>query len=221
MKTLFLKYKAWVQAVLIPLGPWGVFIIAAVDSALMGVPLDPLIAYFVYQDPRRFWLYCVMASAGSALGSVVLWYIGLKGEELVLEKRISKQRLEDIRRRFQKREFWALMLPSMLPPPAPFKLFVLSAGVFKMKLSHFLLAIFAGRMLRFIILSVLVIAFGPQIVSMAAVLVKEHLPITLGTIAAAIVVGYVIYRLWREPVVELEHEIESKLHERPTSRAEG
>ena len=56
------------------------------------------------------------------------------------------------------------MLPSMLPPPTPFKLFVLSAGVAEMRFTHFLGAIFAGRFLRFCILSILVIRFGPKIV---------------------------------------------------------
>jgi len=102
------------------------------------------------------------------------------------------------------------MIPSMLPPPAPFKLFVLSAGVFEMHFTHFLLAIFCGRMVRFLVLSVLTLFFGPHVVSFAGVLIHRHLALTLGSAGVVLLLIYVIYRLWRQPVVELEHELEKQ-----------
>jgi len=126
----------------------------------------------------------------------------------VLAKRISKQRMQKMRDRFEKQEFFALMIPSMLPPPTPFKLFVLSAGVFEMHVTAFLAAIFLGRTLRFGILSALVLTFGPHVVNIVGRLVREHLPVTLGVIVAATLAGYLLYRLLRGPVVELEQELE-------------
>ena len=73
-----------------PLGSWAVFAIAAIDSAFFGFPLDPVVASYVYQDRPRFLLYAVMASAGSAGGCIILYLIGYKGGEVLLEKRISR-----------------------------------------------------------------------------------------------------------------------------------
>ena len=191
-----------------PLGIWGAFGIAAVDAAFLGLPLDPVVASYVYGDRSRFLLYALMAAVGSAVGSLIIYWIGYEGGELLLRKRISDQRFEKIRRSFQKREFWALMVPSMLPPPAPFKLFVLSAGVFEMHFTRFLLAIFCGRMVRFLVLSMLTLFFGPHIVSFAGVLIHKHLSLMVVSAIVVVLIIYVIYRLWREPVVELEHELE-------------
>ena len=128
LKHIFASYTEYIRALLIPLGPWGIFLIAFVDAAFLGIPMDPLVAYFVYRRPGLFWLYALMGAAGSALGSLVVYYIGRKGEEVLLEKRIPKQTLQRIRGAFERHEFLALMLPAMLPPPTPFKFFVLTAG---------------------------------------------------------------------------------------------
>lgn len=193
LKHILASYTEYIRALLIPLGPWGILLIAFIDAAFLGIPMDPLVAYFVYRQPMYFWLYTLMGAAGSALGSVVVYYIGRKGEEMLLEQRIPKQKLQSIRRAFERHEFLALMVPAMLPPPTPFKAFVLTAGGLKMRLDHFLLAIFCGRLLRFTILSVLTIFFGPQIVTLTANLVRQHLPWVL----AAVAVGLAAWLLWR------------------------
>jgi membrane protein YqaA with SNARE-associated domain len=208
LKHILSRYTVFVWGLLKPLGVWGAFGIAAIDAAFLGLPLDPVVAGYVYTDRSHFLLYAIMASTGSALGSLIIYAIGYEGGELLLRKRISKQRFDKIRRSFEKREFWALMIPSMLPPPAPFKLFVLSAGVFEMHFTYFLLSIFCGRMVRFLLLSVLTLYFGPHVVTFAGVLIHNHLALTLGSAAVVILSIYLIYRLWREPVVELEHELE-------------
>lgn len=208
LKHILARYSIFVWGLLKPLGVWGAFGIAAMDAAFLGLPLDPVVASYVYNDRARFLLYAFMASAGSAVGSLIIYAIGYEGGELLLRKRISHERFEKIRGSFEEREFWALMVPSMLPPPAPFKLFVLSAGVFEMHFTQFLLAIFCGRMVRFLVLSLLTLVFGPHVVTFAGVLLHKHLALTLGSAAAVLLFAYVIYRLWREPVVELEQELE-------------
>lgn len=139
------------------------------------MPLDPVVAGYVYQNPHRLLLYVLMASAGSAIGSIVIYVIGYKGGEVLLEKRMSKAKFEKIKQSFDRHEFWSLMFPAMLPPPFPFKVIVLAAAAFEMRFTHFLAAIFAGRFLRFLILSLLVLKFGPQVVTIMAVLVQKHL----------------------------------------------
>ena len=171
---LLTRYTAWIWALLKPLGMWGVFAIAGVDSALVGMPVDAIVATYVFQDRKRLLLYVAMASLGSALGSIPLYVIGYLGGERVLRKRISEKRFLEIHRSFERHEFWALMFPGMLPPPMPFKIFVLGAAVFEMRFTDFLAAIFAGRFMRFLILSLLTLYFGPQIVGIAAEVFRRH-----------------------------------------------
>ena len=188
IKLLIVRYTQVVWSVVEPLGSWAVFAVAGIDSALWGFPLDPLVAGYVYRDNSRFLLYSAMAATGSAVGSIILYVIGYKGGEVLLAKRISPAKFVRIRNSFDRHEFWALMFPSMMPPPFPFKLFVLAASVFEMNFWHFLLAIFAGRMVRFVILSLLVLQFGEQGVAFVAALIEGHLVLLLlvCTVAAGI-----------------------------------
>jgi membrane protein YqaA with SNARE-associated domain len=202
----FTKYLAWLAA-LKTLGAWGVFIVSILDAAAFGVPMDPLVASYVYSNPHKAWLYCVVAALGSALGSIVPFMLGRAGGELFLLKRIDKARLERIRDRFEKQEFLALMVPAMLPPPTPFKLLVFSAGVFEMKFPAFLLAIVSGRLLRFGILSVLTIIFGERIVDEAKDLFKSHPVLLLLIVVGVVLVIYLLFRLLRQPAKEIAEEI--------------
>jgi membrane protein YqaA with SNARE-associated domain len=179
------------------LGIWGVFVIAFADSALLGMPVDLVVATYVFQDRRRMLLYVAMASLGSALGSVPLYILGYLGGEKVLRKRISEERFLKIHRSFERNEFWALMLPGMLPPPTPFKVFVLAAAVFEMKFRDFLFAIFAGRFVRFLVLSVLVLWFGPQIINHFGGIFQEHWLLLLGVILELALVLWLLARARR------------------------
>jgi membrane protein YqaA with SNARE-associated domain len=186
------RYTAWILHVLGPLGIWGVFAIAFADSALLGMPVDAIVAYYVYQDHQRLILYVLMASLGSALGSIPLYVIGYKGGEMVLRKRISEQRFLRIHRSFERHEFWALMFPAMLPPPLPFKIFVLGAAVFEMRFAHFLAAIFLGRLVRFLSLALLTLYFGPHIVGLIGTVFRRHLFWVLGVVVLGIALWLVM-----------------------------
>src|SRR5579872_5949654 len=174
------------------LGVWGPFVIAFADSALLGMPVDFIVATYVWQDRKRFLLYIAMASLGSALGSIPLYILGYLGGEKVLRKRISEERFLKIHASFERHEFWALMFPGMLPPPMPFKIFVLGAAVFEMRFRDFIVAIFLGRFVRFLVLSVLVLWFGPPIVGLLGGLLKQHWLGVLGVIVAGLCVWLVL-----------------------------
>jgi len=195
ISKLLAKYAAWLNKVLIPLGPWGVLIIATLDSVGFGIPIDPVVATFVYLNHRQAWLYVLVASAGSALGCMVLYFVGHKGGEALLEKRIPKAKFEKIKKSFEQHEFLALMLPAMLPPPTPYKLIVLSAAAFEMDWHRFLAAIFLGRVARFTILSILVIKYGRQVVDLMASLVRQHLLATGIAVAGLVVMVFLFRRL--------------------------
>jgi len=166
---------------------------AAVDGSFMGMPLDAIFVGYVYNDRSRFLLYVLLGSAGSALGSIVLYVIGYAGGEVLLRKRISAERFEKIHESFERHEFWALMFPAMLPPPTPFKIVVLAAAAFEMNFGHFLLAIFAGRFVRFLIEALLTLWFGPQIVTLTGTLFAHHFVWILVGVGA-LVAGWLIWR---------------------------
>ncbi|MGH9580880.1 MAG: YqaA family protein [Terriglobales bacterium] len=203
LKDIFAQYSSYVGALLAPLGVWAVFVIAFVDAAFMGIPMDPLVAGYVYKFPDRFWIFPLLASTGSALGCSILYFVGRKGGELLLEKRVSKRRLEEIRQSFERHPFLALMLPAMLPPPTPFKAVVLAAGVFHVRYLEFLLAILAGRIVRFYLLAFLTLWFGPQIVQAVGALFREHFALTMAALAVIVLAGILFYRLRRQPMAEL------------------
>ena len=187
IKHIFLRYTAFLWALLKPLGAWGVFVIAALDGAALGLPMDPVVATYVYQNRSHFLLYVLMASTGSALGSIVIYSIGYWGGEELLRKRISPERFEKFHSAFDKHPFWSLMFPAMLPPPTPFKLFALAAAVSEMRFTHFLLAIFAGRFVRFLLLAVLTMVFGPQFVRIFGSVFREHWVLVLAAVGVGLI----------------------------------
>src|SRR5712691_10758392 len=131
MKTIqhiLARYTAFLWAILQPLGAWGVFAVAALDGAAVGLPIDVVVGGYVAQNHARLLLYVLMAATGSALGSLVIYAIGYKGGEELLRKRVSPERFEKLHEAFDKHPFWSLMFPAMLPPPTPFKLFALGAA---------------------------------------------------------------------------------------------
>jgi membrane protein YqaA with SNARE-associated domain len=201
IKHIFSRYTAFLWALLKPLGAWGVLVAAALDGAFLGLPIDAVVAGYVYQDPARFLLYALMASAGSAVGSIVIYVIGYKGGEELLRKRIPPERFEKIHAAFDKHPFWGLMLPGMLPPPTPFKLFVLAAAVSEMGFVRFLLAIFSGRLVRFLFLGLLTIKFGPDVVHLFGTLFRQHYYLILEAILVGLVVWWVMRRKKKRKVV--------------------
>lgn len=159
---------------------------AAIDGSSIGLPVDATVIAYVLTDRPRFLLYVFMAAAGSTLGSIVVYVIGYKGGEELLRKRISPERFAKIHNAFDQHPFWSLMFPAMLPPPTPFKLFALAAAVSEMRFSHYLLAIFSGRFLRFLILGLLTLKYGPNVVHVLGELVRRHFYWVLIVIAAGI-----------------------------------
>ncbi len=186
--SLLHKFSVALLAVLKPLGIWGVGGLALIDSALIPIPvsMDGIIIGYVVSAPHKFLLYCVMAAAASAIGSLVPFYVGRAGGELFLLKRINRERYERIRDRFERQEFLAIMVPAMLPPPTPLKLFEFAAGVFEMKPVVFVLAIFCGKLVQFLVCSLLTIWYGPTLLHSLRHGVHQHMGAMIGVAIAAL-----------------------------------
>jgi membrane protein YqaA with SNARE-associated domain len=196
LKQFFLKlmdrWKFLVLPALAKLGFWGVGLVALIDSSTLPVPMDLILAGYVWGDKSHFWMYCLMGAAGSAIGGLLPYGLGRAGGELFLLKRVNRERFEQMRTRFERQEFLAVLVPSMMPPPTPWKAFVFAAGVFDMRIMPFMLAVFVGRLIRWLILSLLVLKLGPSAVSMTGDLVRDH----LGAFLTVLVLIFAGIGLW-------------------------
>jgi membrane protein YqaA with SNARE-associated domain len=194
------KWKFFLLPVLAKLGFWGVGAVALLDSSTIPVPMDAILALYVWNDKSHFWLYCLLASVGSAIGGLLPYGLGRAGGELFLLKRVNRERYERMRTRFENQEFLAMMIPSMLPPPTPWKACVFAAGVFEMQVAPFMLAVFCGRMVRWMVLSVLVLKLGPGAVDLVA-----HHALTLVAIVCGLaVVGFALWWVRKKRAGKLE-----------------
>lgn len=155
-------------------------------------------AGWAWADKSHFLVYAVLAALGSSLGGLVPFYVGRAGGELFLLRRIDRGRFEALRDRFEKQEFLAVLIPSMMPPPTTWKLFVFAAGIFEMRTLNFMLAVFIGRLIRFGVETALVVKYGPQIVNVVGDLAKRHLGLTLTVLALIFAaLGWWIVRMLR------------------------
>jgi membrane protein YqaA with SNARE-associated domain len=185
------------MAFLKPFGFWGLGALSFVDAGLFPIPptMDLVLIGYVSANPSRLLLYCFAAAVGSALGSLIPYYIGRAGGELFLLKRINRDRYEKLRDRFEKQEFLVIAIPAMIPPPFPLKLFEFAAGVFEMKPLPFLLAIFSGKFVRFLAFGMITVLYGPAIVSTVGHAFHQHLGLILaGAGAIIIVIGLFVTR---------------------------
>ena len=162
------KWKLVILPAIIATGFWGAGLVALLDSSTIPVPMDAIIAVWVWNDKAHFWVYCLMAAVGSAIGGLLPYGLGRAGGELFLLKRINRERFDKLRIRFEKQEFLAMMIPSALPPPTPWKACVFAAGVFEMPVAVFMLSVFTGRLVRWLLLSLLVLKLGPHAVDVVA-----------------------------------------------------
>lgn len=186
------RWTTLVLPALMKLGFWGVGAIAIIDASSLPVPMDALLAVYVWQDKSHFWAYILMAAAGSALGGLIPYGLGRAGGEVFLLKRVDRAKFERMRTRFERQEFLAVMVPSMLPPPTPWKAFVFAAGVFEMRIAPFMLAVFAGRIVRWLVLALLVLKLGPSALTMIETTTRNHLSLFL----AALVLVFAAIGLW-------------------------
>ena len=197
LQSLFEWLKAY--------GSLGLFGISLIDSA--GIPLpggpDAVMILLSANKPALMPLYALAATAGSAIGCTLLYLIARRGGVAALNrlKPEKRARIENLLGRY---DLIAVMVPAVLPPPFPFKPFVLCAGVFRLKTWRFITAIFIGRALRFLIEGWLAIRFGED----AGRIIRQHgwkVMIAVAVIAAVVFgVSFLRARSRRVDEVSLE-----------------
>ena len=183
----------WVSSLIGVAGGWGLLLIAFVDSSFGTLPIvnDLLVIWLSVQDPSRWAFYAGMATVGSVLGCLVVFYLGRKGGDLLLRKKAKPQQVERMRRWYERNEFLTVAVPALMPPPTPFKLFVLAAGVFQVRLRYFLTALSLGRGVRYFTCGFLGAKFGDD----AKTFLENNLLQVIGIAVALILAGYLLVRL--------------------------
>lgn len=161
------RLVAWIQAFALGIGGPGLFLIAFLDSSILSLPEinDILIVSMVMQHPERLVFYAAMSTLGSIAGCLLLYWLGYKGGEAFLRKRVNPRRVDRGLALFRKYGVVAIFVPAILPPPAPFKIFVLLAGVSRVNPWTFVGAIAAGRGLRYFGEGLLAIWYGEQTIA--------------------------------------------------------
>ena len=179
------SFAAWVYGVALTIGGPGLFAIAFLDSSFISLPQinDILVVLMVTNNKALMPYYAFMATAGSVAGCYVIYYLAKKGGEAFVRKRLKPGHVERTLALYKRHGLLALMVPALLPPPAPFKLFVLAAGLAEVRPLQFVLAIAAARGARYLALGILAIYYG----DLALELMRTH-----GSTVALVLVGLIV-----------------------------
>lgn len=190
----------YVSNYLVAFGPLGLFAVALLDSALIPLPGGPDAVMILLSTQRPAWMpfYALAATAGSVVGCVILYYISRRAGRRALE-RFPPRKQARVKELVDRYDVLSVLVASVLPPPFPFKLFVITAGVFRLSMLRFALAVAAGRAFRFFIEGFVAVRYGDR----AKEVLAENYP-TVGLSVAGIIVVIFVLRalLKRKKAVE-------------------
>jgi membrane protein YqaA with SNARE-associated domain len=185
---------AWIQSVALTLGAPGLFLVAFLDASFLSLPQinDLLLVWMVTKNPHLMPYYASMSVLGSVAGCAVMYLIGQKGGDALLRKRFRGSAVERGMGLFNRFGVLTVMVPALLPPPAPFKIFVLLAGAARIGLLKFCIAIAVARSIRYFGEGLLAVWYGRQALDFIA----ENGKIISLWIVGAILAAAVAYAVW-------------------------
>jgi membrane protein YqaA with SNARE-associated domain len=177
---------------LVSLGPFGLFAIAFLDSVMIPMPggVDAVLLLLAASRPSWMPIYVAAATIGSTLGCVVLYRISQRAGKRALARfsETKQKRVKDLLDRY---DVMSVLVASLLPPPFPFKLFVVSSGVFRLNILRFMLAIAVGRTFRYLLEGYLAAHYGEH----AKEILAHYYP-TIGITLAVLVIVFFIARVF-------------------------
>ena len=193
------RLVAWVQGFALALGAPGLFVIALLDSSFLSFPMvvDILLMAFVIRHKEWMLYYALLPTIGSIAGCFALYEIARKGGEAFLRRRFADHHIDRTLGLFRQYGLLAVAVPATLPPPVPFKIFVLAAGVARVRPLQFVGAVALGRGVRYFGEALLALWYGER----AITFVRENartVGLTLGVVLLAAGVGWVLFQRRRE-----------------------
>jgi membrane protein YqaA with SNARE-associated domain len=188
------KFVDWIQPLALGLGAPGLFLAAIADSSFLSLPevVDILLVWMVTQHKSRMLVYAASATLGSVCGCLLLYAVGRKGDQFIA-RRFSAERVERALKSFRRYGVMAVLIPSLLPPPMPFKIFVLLAGAAGISTGRFIVATAIGRGIRYFGEATLAVYYGDR----AMVFLQENgqaVSLSLAVVAAAGLAGYLLWQ---------------------------
>lgn len=188
------KLVEWAESLGPSLGGGGLFLVAFLDSSFLSLPqaADVLVMGLVLARKDQLIPYAAMTTMGSLAGSVVLYLVARRGGEAVLRRRVRADRVERALAQVARYGVLAVAVPAVLPPPTPFKLFVLLAGVARVPLGSFALAVGLGRGVRYFGQAWLAAHYGEA----ALAWMRSHGAQAWAAVAVAMAVAGGLYLIW-------------------------
>ncbi len=185
----------WVQGFALAIGGPGLFIVAFLGSSFLSLPEinDLLVGMLVVQHKERMLYYAMMATLGSVVGCVVLYWFGRRGGEVLVRKRFGGEAIERAMALSKRYGIFAVGIPAILPPPAPFKIFVLLAGVAAVPVWQFVTTIAVARGFRYVVAGALAVRYGDEVIAF----IEANGRVVALVIAGLLVAGLLLYVLWR------------------------
>jgi membrane protein YqaA with SNARE-associated domain len=186
------RFLDWVMGIAEALGGPGLFLLAFLDSSFLSFPevVDVLLVGLVARYPERLLWYAALPTLGSVAGSYALYTLARRGGEAFIRKRLHERHVDRALEVFRRHGLLAVAVPAILPPPVPFKMFVLAAGAAGLRPRDFLVAISIGRSVRYFGEALLAAWFGEAALRTIETALLEHaLAIGLGMGAVLVVCG--------------------------------
>ena len=198
-----IKWLTRLSEYLITYGAFGLFVVAVLDSTFVPLPssVDALMLLLSATNPSWMLLYAFMATAGSAVGCLILYLISRRAGARALS-RFSERKQARVKNWIERYDMFAVLVATLLPPPFPFKLFVITAGVFRFSLVRFMLAILVGRGFRFLLEGYFAVRYGAQA---KEILAKYYPWIGLGLVVGIVIFVLVRQKLKRPQILTDEH----------------
>lgn len=190
------SFVTWIQGVAVTWGGPGLLVIGFLDSSFLSLPEvnDLLIIFMVTRHKHLLLYYSLMATIGSVLGCLALYGVARKGGEAFLRKRFKASHVESGLNLYRKYGLLVVIVPALLPPPAPFKIFVLLAGVAAVPVWQFVAAVFIARFIRYFGEGLLAVYYGDA----AGAFVRAHAKEFGLGLAALALVGGLAWIVWQK-----------------------
>lgn len=186
---------AWFLDFARAIGGPGLFLVAFLDSSILSLPEinDLLIIWMVTQNPPLMVYYATMATLGSVAGCLLLYYLGKRGGEAMLKKRFHERHIDRAMELSRRYGALAIIVPALLPPPAPFKIFVLLAGIARVPVWTFIASVSIGRGIRYFGEGLLAVWYGER----AILWLQNNGRAVALAMGIAALVGGVAYYIWK------------------------
>src|SRR4051794_7337667 len=188
------EFVGRIRALALALGGPGLFLVAFLDSSFLPLPgiTDVLLVVTVTRNPSAMLLYVLLTVVGSVAGCLALHYLGRKGGEALVRRKFTGEKIEHAMAALQRNGVMAVLIPCLLPPPAPFKIFILLAGVVGISAARLATAIAIGRGIRYLALGILAVNYGQR----AMDYMSEHGTTVSLVVVGVLVAGFAAYLLW-------------------------